>query len=381
MTTYDAIIVGGGPAGSTCARTLVKGGFNVLILDKGNFPRVKLCAGWLSPPVWQVLQVSPRSYPLGLWEWNRGHVHYAGKTYTVRLHGYFIRRYEFDHFLLKRSGATVVEGRHVREMERDMEGYWVIDQQYRAKYLVGAGGTQCPVARALFPKKIAPPVTTQEREFEEEPEDIAECRIGGDGEPEILLHDDLKGYSWNIPKTAWLNVGSGTLEPRAILAAWRQARRFFRANDDNGHLPVGCDTLLDQAKGHAYYLFHPAHLTACHLNNVFLIGDALGLAHPLTGEGILPAVLSGRICGEVILAGMLDKYRQKLEGHPLIRDYKRLQRGRERGFSLMERIGMNRLRKLNFLIGPFLVRFFAYFFSGKPLRGRQLAQRLARMET
>ena len=380
MTNYDAIVIGGGPAGSACASTLVKGGLHVLVVDRARFPRVKLCAGWISPAVWQVLELSPSAYPCGLWEWQQGHVHYAGKTYTLRVHGYFIRRCEFDHYLLKRSGATVVEGQLVREVERDREGYWIVDHQYRAKYLIGAGGTQCPVARALFPKKIAPPVTTQEREFEEAPNDIAECRIGGDGEPEILLHDDLKGYSWNIPKTAWLNVGSGTLEPRAILAAWQQARTFFRESDGNGHLPVSCDTVLNRVKGHAYYLFHPAHLTTCHRDNVFLVGDALGLAHPVTGEGILPAVLSGRICAEVIVAGTRENYRQRLEEHSIIRDYKFLHRGRESGFSLMARIGINRFQKLNFLIGPFLVKFFAYFLSGKPLFGHHLTERFVRME-
>ena len=45
---YDAIIVGGGPAGSTCARFLVRGGARVAIVDRAEFPRVKLCGGWLS---------------------------------------------------------------------------------------------------------------------------------------------------------------------------------------------------------------------------------------------------------------------------------------------------------------------------------------------
>ena len=74
----DAIVVGGGPAGSTCARFLVRAGLRVAVLDRAAFPRVKLCAGWLSAPVWDALEMSPRAYPAGLWEWNRCHVAYRG---------------------------------------------------------------------------------------------------------------------------------------------------------------------------------------------------------------------------------------------------------------------------------------------------------------
>jgi flavin-dependent dehydrogenase len=51
VETYDAVIVGGGPAGSTCARQLVSAGWKTLVVDKAQFPRVKLCAGWITPRV------------------------------------------------------------------------------------------------------------------------------------------------------------------------------------------------------------------------------------------------------------------------------------------------------------------------------------------
>src|SRR5258706_13856654 len=153
MPTYDAIIIGGGPAGSTCASILVKGGVHTLLLDRANFPRVKLCAGWLSPPTWNILGISPKDYTRGLWPWNKVHIHFRGRKYTARSNGYFIRRYEFDDFLLRRSNVQTNEGYNVRQIEQDSEGYWIIDNQYRAKYLIGAGGTHCPVARSLFPKK------------------------------------------------------------------------------------------------------------------------------------------------------------------------------------------------------------------------------------
>src|SRR5437868_2518444 len=95
VTTYDAIIVGGGPSGSACASVLVKSGMNTLLLDRANFPRVKLCGGWLSTPFWNILGMSPEEYTKRLWKFNRIHIHFHGRKYTLKAHGYFVRRYEF----------------------------------------------------------------------------------------------------------------------------------------------------------------------------------------------------------------------------------------------------------------------------------------------
>ena len=51
MKASDAIIVGGGPAGSSMARALTRAGLSVRVLDRHDFPRDKLCAGWVTPAV------------------------------------------------------------------------------------------------------------------------------------------------------------------------------------------------------------------------------------------------------------------------------------------------------------------------------------------
>ena len=51
VRSCDVLIVGGGPAGSTCAWQLVRAGLDVLVMDKHNFPRDKVCAGWITPAV------------------------------------------------------------------------------------------------------------------------------------------------------------------------------------------------------------------------------------------------------------------------------------------------------------------------------------------
>jgi flavin-dependent dehydrogenase len=58
MAIYaDVIIVGGGPAGSTCAWKLLKQGVDCLLLDKQVFPRTKPCGGWLMPEVLEDLEI------------------------------------------------------------------------------------------------------------------------------------------------------------------------------------------------------------------------------------------------------------------------------------------------------------------------------------
>jgi threonine dehydrogenase-like Zn-dependent dehydrogenase len=49
MESCDVLIVGGGPAGSTCARILHRAGIKVIIMDKKHFHRSKVCAGWITP--------------------------------------------------------------------------------------------------------------------------------------------------------------------------------------------------------------------------------------------------------------------------------------------------------------------------------------------
>jgi len=372
IATYDAIIVGGGPAGSTCASLLVNSGIHTLLLDRANFPRVKLCTGWLSTPIWDILGISPKEYTRGLWEWNKVHIHFRGIKYNIKSHGYFIRRYEFDDFLLRRSKVQAIEGYNVKEIERDGEGYLVIDQLYRAKYLIGAGGTHCPVARTLFPDRDNIQCGTQEREFEGDPEEIAACRAGEDGEPEILLHDNMKGYSWNVPKGNWLNVGTGTKEAGEVLAAWSKARAFF---EGNGTIPLSSRPMLDKMKGHGYTTFDPKHLAACQADNVFLVGDALGLAQPLTGEGILPSVLSGKLCATAIADGVPETYAKLLRTHPVISDYRIQHAIQTQVKKIFKNKGDEHYRKSE-LRDRLIVKVFMLLFSGKRIPGSGIVAKL-----
>jgi menaquinone-9 beta-reductase len=320
LPAYDVVIVGGGPAGSTCARVLSAGGARVAVLDRAEFPRVKLCAGWLSPAIWDVLQLAPASYPRGLWEWHTCHVHYRGKDHAIPCHGWFIRRYELDDFLLRTSGAELHLGASVKSIERDADGLWTIGP-VRARILVGAGGTHCPVARMLAPARPRRAVGVQELEVQLDAISVARTRLGKDGEPELVLFDDVGGYGWNVPKSEWINIGCGTLDATLVRGAWRHTHDHLRGA---GHLPGSAEPELEHLKGHSYFLFDPVHLDAAYRDNALLVGDSLGLAHPITAEGILPATLSGRHAAEAILAGEPASYPARLRRDPILADYRRV---------------------------------------------------------
>jgi menaquinone-9 beta-reductase len=222
------------------------------------------------------------------------------------------------------------------------------------------------------------PVGVQEHEFRTDPAAVARTRVGRDGEPELLLHDDLSGYSWNVPKTDWLNVGTGTVDPKEVRAAWQVARANFRAA---GHLPSGADVDLDAMKGYSYFLYHPEHLRGAARvdadgnGGVYLIGDSLGLAQPITAEGILPAVISGRLLADAILAGEPASYPTRLARHPVLGDYQRVYRLRETAGALRRRFSQSSSTRPTSPSSRFLARKsrhaisrgFAWMFSGSRL--------------
>ena len=148
MRSAEVIIVGGGPAGSAAARCLKSAGADVLVLDKERFPRHKLCAGWITPQVVSDIEMPSESYPHGILSFRRLHFHSRPLHFKISCLQHSVRRFEFDAWLLGRSGAEVAQ-HTVRQISADGDCF-VIDGAFRCCYLIGAGGTSCPVRRSLF---------------------------------------------------------------------------------------------------------------------------------------------------------------------------------------------------------------------------------------
>jgi len=202
MRSCDVLIVGGGPAGSSCAARLVAAGLRVTVVDRGAFPRDKVCAGWITPAVVRALRLDLEDYGrtrtlqpfLGFQtgafagrRWPR-----LRRTDFGRAVSYGIRRCEFDEYLLARSGAELPPPMAVRDVRHDGDA-WIVNGELRARMLVGAGGHFCPVARALNgPSADGPAIVAQEIEFEMSDRELAACPVEPHA-PELFFRSDWTG--------------------------------------------------------------------------------------------------------------------------------------------------------------------------------------------
>ena len=295
MQTADAIVVGGGPAGSTCAWKLRAAGLDVLVLDRAAFPRPKLCAGWVTPAAISDLELDPADYPASFMTFDELHLHWKVFSASPRSRQHSIRRYEFDEFLLRRADARVLQHR-VREIRRH-NGDFIIDGEFRSKYLVGAGGTACPVYRALFqdrnPRSGALQTATYEQEFAYDWKDPA-CHLW-------FFDNGLPGYAWYVPKAnGYVNVGLGGMAEQLKRQGGhvRDYWRLFTEKLQRRGL-VGYDDY--RPTGYSYYLRGNADVVS--EDGAYIVGDAVGLATRDMCEGIGPAVESGLLAARSIVTG------------------------------------------------------------------------------
>jgi flavin-dependent dehydrogenase len=289
MREVETIVVGGGPAGSGCARELVRQGRECLVLERKAMPRVKLCAGWVTPKVLKDLEIQPHDYPHGLVQlgaikafFGRRH----GHCRTARCEQYSIRRVEFDAWLLSRSGAEVAQ-HTVRQVVAQPGGY-VLDGEFRCRHLVGAGGTNCPVKKALFGDGGGRLVLAQEVEYET-----------AVGNPLCTLwfpYAGSWGYGWYVPKAGAVNIGFGGL--RSQLRDWdrKQLWRDFVALLRK----EGCiEGPPPEPTGYSYFVGRRRQRVKA--GTAYVVGDAAGLATADLAEGIGPAVESGILAARDIL--------------------------------------------------------------------------------
>lgn len=311
---YETVIVGGGPAGAAAAWELVRHGRDCVVLDRETFPREKLCAGWITPQVLEDLEFRPEDYPHRFLTFDALQINLGRLHVPFQSPQHSIRRFEFDRWLVERSGAPLITHR-VREVAVDGRDL-LVDGRFRCRNLIGAGGTRCPVERTFFRAERARckslQVVTQELEF-------ACAEVGRDCHL-WFFQDGLPGYAWYVPKAdGYVNVGVGGMATR-LTAQGGSIRDHWQ------RLVV---RLLDlkllaadpgEPGGYSYYLRERA-FAADRLQRdsgarrqddrasmpgtarVFLTGDAAGLATRDMCEGIGPAIRSGLLAARAIIDG------------------------------------------------------------------------------
>jgi len=298
MRSCDALIVGGGPAGSSCARALRLAGWNVIVLDRARFPRDKVCGGWVTPGVFRALELDPAAYRatgLVLQEITGFRTSVIGQSEVETTYGrivsYAIRRCEFDNVLLRRARVCVLDNRPLVALRRQRDR-WIVNDEIESPVVVGAGGHFCPVARRLQGERDRmDPVIAKEAEFLLDGEDSSVDQQM----PELFFCHDLEGYAWCVRKGDYLNVGIGRRAHEGFAGHLRDFAAFLSSTGR-----VARSSAITW-RGHAYHA-RGAGLRPLVASGMLIVGDAAGLAYPESGEGIRPAVESGILAARTLTA-------------------------------------------------------------------------------
>jgi len=295
VITTDVLIVGGGPAGAACTSRLRKNDVNCLVLDRAVFPRGKPCAGWVTPSVFTSLEIAPEDYPHSLTNFKSFQISLRGLRFKLPTHQYAIRRIEFDAWLLEHAGADVKQ-HDVKNIEK-REDYFVIDGQFQGKYLVGAGGTHCPVHRTFFPRDATANrsglIIAKEEEFKY-PFTDDRCYLW-------FFEDGLPGYAWYVPKAdGFLNVGIGASAEK-LRQKNLSLQYYWKKHIDQLRNLGLVESYSYSPTGYSYYLRQETPFLK--KGSILLVGDSLGLATRDMGEGIGPAIQSGLLAADAISKG------------------------------------------------------------------------------
>jgi geranylgeranyl reductase family protein len=320
----DVAVVGAGPAGSTAAACLARGGASVALLDRVRFPRDKACGDLLSPRTLEALDavgvaveasvgvgdlelLAGRDGSLAL-PWPRG-ASYPDRAAVVP-------RLQLDEQLRTvalGAGAEFVQGDlHGLEVQRTEATVTLGDgTTVRASYVVGADGALSRVAE-LAGLTSAPDVLWgfALRYYVDTP---VERGVVVFWEPE--RGRAFPGYGWAFPgANGRANLGLGISTRASRHGADLVARAIPAFVDELRRREVIGEVALSPARRRGGWLKMGLAGTRAASGPVLLVGDAAGAVNPLVGEGISGAVLGGRDAAEAILEspGAASRYRQSL---------------------------------------------------------------------
>ncbi len=368
--TADVLVVGGGPAGSSCAFWLADAGWDVVVVEKKRFPREKTCGDGLTPR--SVRQIED----MGLGAALSGAHRYDGlrsvaygrvlelpwpEHPSFPSYGYVITRHDLDQLVAERAakaGATVLQGAEAVEAILDTPaapgaaagtgrlprctGAVVRDTAsgatttVRARYVVLADGANSRFGRAIG--------TSRNRDW---PLGLAlrgYYRSPRHDDPFIESHLDIRdasgavvpGYGWIFPMgDGRVNVGVGVLSAEG---RWRGVNTSRLMDAFIAHAPASWGLSPDTACGQPTGGKLPMGLAVAPRvgPTVLAVGDAAGSINPFNGEGIAYGYETGRLAASVLgraLAGegegALDDYERRLQDtyglyYRVARDFVRL---------------------------------------------------------
>jgi geranylgeranyl reductase family protein len=296
VRTYDTVVVGAGPAGSTTAYRLAAAGASVLLVDKARFPRDKPCGGGLTLRAARLLPFSVDPV-----------VEEVAHRFELRLDYRlsFVRgtkaplclltqRRRLDEFLAHKAAEAGAEFRDGVSVAFD-DGHVVVDgERVQARAIVGADGVNGITARTFE--------LGRDHGHGVALEGNAPLDARYKGRLVIELGVVPGGYAWVFPKGDHINVGVGGWESEGP-----------RLRDHLRRLCVEHGVEYDGLTGlRGYRLPYRQATSTVARDNVLLVGDAAGLVDPLTGDGMYEAFVSGKLAAEAILSGDLTRYEQRV---------------------------------------------------------------------
>ena len=391
--TYDVIIAGGGPAGSSAAIHLAGSGARVLLVEQKKFPRPKLCGEFISPECAQhferlgVTDQMCDAHPAAL----SSTVFYSRRGKNVRVPSSWfgasgialgLSRAEMDERLLRRAagaGACILEGTQATNLiieDHTVRGIVVKEGSretiYGALVTLDATGRARGLTRRLLPngkpaRRERAPMVAFKAHLEETRIEAGACEI-------YFYRGGYGGLS---------SIENG-LSNLCFIASARDVRDCG-ANADRVMRAVVCqnqraDFTLAQAKLNAPWLAVSlegfGRSSVAPIKGLLAIGDAASFIDPFTGSGMLMALESGALAADAI-TGFLNHATHQ-------RDLARLRAGYADRY---KRVFNSRLRLSSLLrraaFVPGLAESAIAFFGASNYARRRLAQatRGSRAET
>ncbi|HET6683811.1 MAG TPA: geranylgeranyl reductase family protein [Gaiella sp.] len=307
----DVLVVGAGPAGSSTAIHLARGGARVLLVDKARFPRDKPCGGGLTGRALKRIPVDPS--PVVERDVDRFELRLRyGATFARRHSEPLIRmtqRRRLDAFLVEHAAAAGAEFSDRTKVELTEVGDGGLTARVgtvivHADTLIGADGANGVVARAAgLGDGIVRGVALEGN--------VPLERLGRDLERTAVIELAVVpgGYGWVFPKGDHANLGVG---------GWGKEGPRLRDHLDRLARAHGLSLdALTELRGHRLPMRRLGAPAA--KGRVLLVGDAAGLVDPLSGDGMYEAFVSARLAADAVLSGDLEGYAAMLssllDGH------------------------------------------------------------------